>query len=495
MFVKLSKNSFVRYFDDKVYVTNQVTQNEIFLNETALVFMHAINRTPITIDKIENLAMGVYGDSVTQETLRSELTAFLNYMIKEKYLVQGESISEIDQNDKSFSYTNYNLSTFQRRKTGYAISDNYRDSLQYMNELSHEKPRLMGLQFEITGRCNERCIHCYIPNFQKDCGTDIPTQDIFRVIDEFADMGGLGVTLSGGEAFMHKDIIPIIKYCRQKDLQISILSNLVALQDSYIQDLQEANISVIQVSLYSMKPQIHDKITKHKGSFQKTINSIEKLVAADIPIQIACPVMKENYKDYKDVLKYAESLACRVQSDFIMMAQSDLDTSNLSHRLSLDETKEIIKDIIKWDTNYRSWLVFSKQNALEIKKQNILDTFCAVGRHDLCISSNGDVYPCAGWQGMVVGNIYNCSLQSIWLNSTKLNAIRSIKLSNFPKCTKCLAKDFCSPCLMRNYNENNGDMFAIATHFCSVAFLTKQLVEEYFEKNKNVEETENPLTE
>ena len=43
-----------------------------------------------------------------------------------------------------------------------------------------------------------------------------------------------------------------------------------------------------------MNPEIHDKITTVKGSFEKTKAAIEKLVAADVPVQISCPLMKAN---------------------------------------------------------------------------------------------------------------------------------------------------------------------------------------------------------
>jgi len=38
-------------------------------------------------------------------------------------------------------------------------------------------------------------------------------------------------------------------------------------------------------------------------------------------------------------------------------------------------------------------------------------------------------------------------------------------------------------CMVRNYNENNGDMFKITKHFCDVAFLNKKMVEDYLKKN------------
>ena len=60
--------------------------------------------------------------------------------------------------------------------------------------------------------------------------------------------------------------------------------------------------------------------------------------------------------------------------------------------------------------------------------------------------------------------------------------IRSVTWKDFPKCLECDARDYCNMCLVRNYNENNGDMFKTADHFCHVAHLNKRLVEEYQEK-------------
>lgn len=92
----------------------------------------------------------------------------------------------------------------------------------------------------------------------------MPTAKVKSILDEFSDMGGIHVTLSGGEVFLHKDIIEIARYCREKDLKITILSNLIALKDEQVTALKELNISLIQVSLYSMNPEIHDFITTVK---------------------------------------------------------------------------------------------------------------------------------------------------------------------------------------------------------------------------------------
>ena len=68
-----------------------------------------------------------------------------------------------------------------------------------------------------------------------------------------------------------------------------------------------------------------------------------------------------------------------------------------------------------------------------------------------------DVYPCAGWQDYVLGNVYKQSLKEIWENSEKIKGLRTITQSSFPQCIDCDARDYCSRCLVRNYNESGGD--------------------------------------
>ena len=310
----------------------------------------------------------------------------------------------------------------------------------------------------------------------------MPTDKVKSILDEFADMGGIHVTLSGGEAFLHKDLIEIVNYCREKDLKITILSNLISLKDEHIPALKEANISLIQVSLYSMDPEVHDFITTVKGSFEKTKSSIEKLVKNDIPVQISCPIMKANRKGYDKVLNYAKSLKIKAQTDYIMMARADLDTGNLANRLSLEETEELLRDIIVNDISYKEETLQQppitdkiKFDLQRFKKQPV----CGVGYDNCCITANGDVYPCAGWQNYVLGNVYKQSLQEIWESSERVKALRKITQASFPQCLECDARDYCARCLVRNYNESGGDMFVVNHHFCDVAHLNKKIVEEY----------------
>lgn len=487
MLVRQSKNTFIRSYFGKGYISNQLTRFDRIYNETGADFLHEISRVPQSVDSIIERLQVLYGNSVTHEALKAEFLSFVEELVQTKFLVIGETTEELDAKDLDFSYDMDNPKTMVNDFTQHSKDVLDENTQNMMLEATLRQPRLNGIQFELTSRCNERCIHCYIPNAKKNSGADMPFEKVKSIIDEFADNGGLQVTLSGGEVFLHKDIIPIIKYCREKDMMITILSNLVALRDYQIPFLKEYNVSTVQVSLYSMDASVHDLITTVKGSFDKTKAAIEKLVKADVPIVISCPMMKANYKGYKEVLKYAQSIRCKVNVDVIMMAQADLDTNNLANRLSVEESGEVISDIIENNAGYRK--AISEMASFSSMMYANYDNFvklplCGAGINDCCIAENGDVYPCAGWQDMVVGNVYQQSLREIWDNSEKLKTIRAVTQGDFPQCLKCEAQDYCSRCLVRNYNESDGDMFKLNQHFCNVAFLNKKIVEDYFVRNK-----------
>ena len=480
MLVRQAKNTFIRFFEDKGYITNQMTKHDRLYNETGADFLKEISREPKDIEQILHTLEDLYGDSVSESKLRNDFLKFVTDLEVHLFLVTGETAVECDAKDIDFSYTLGNMKNIVTDFTQETDEDVPETTQEFMLTIDKEKPHLKSLQFELTSRCNERCIHCYIPNAKKNDGKDMTFEQVCNIIDQFAEMGGLHITLSGGEVFLHKDIIRILQYCREKDMEICILSNLIALKDVQIPFIKAANVSYIQASLYSMDPDIHDKITTIKGSQVKTKVAIEKLVAADIPVQIACPLMKTNKDSYKDILLYAQSLKIKAFSDYIMMAEADFCTDNLDNRLSIQETEKVIRTIIEFDLDYSRWVKKQRPNLenLDIEKY-AKQPLCGVGINSLCIAENGDVYPCPGWQSLVVGNVNKQTLKSIWEDSELFSQIRKITHGDFPQCLKCEARNYCSMCLERNYNENNGDMFKVNKHFCEVAFLTKKLHEEY----------------
>jgi radical SAM protein with 4Fe4S-binding SPASM domain len=289
-------------------------------------------------------------------------------------------------------------------------------------------------------------------------------------------MGLLDLTLSGGELMLHKSFCDILCKKKDYDFSINIFSNLTLLNDEIIAEMKAIRLSSVQVSLYSMKPEIHDAITKLPGSFYKTRNAILRLIENGIPLQISCPMMKQNKNDYVDVLNWAHEHRVRVVTDYIMMARYDHTTGNLDNRLPPDEVEKVINVIIENDEGYQREL-----NSSDFEEHNNRnrsnDIVCGVCVLSLCMVANGNIYPCPGWQDYVCGNLRKQSLKDIWGNSPKVKYLRSLHKKDFPKCLTCTDKAFCTMCMVRNANEApDGNPLHINKHFCKVAALNRKIV-------------------
>ena len=222
-----------------------------------------------------------------------------------------------------------------------------------------------------------------------------------------------------------------------------------------------------------MNADIHDKITNVQGSFENTMKGILQLIENDIPLQISCPIMKQNKDYYADVVLWAKKNNVEVNYDPALIGKYNSTTQNLENRLTIAEVREIIENEIKNDLNQLGQL---KHDV--IKKETIApnDKICSVCNSSICIAENGNVYPCIGWQSYVVGNIKEKPLKFIWENSEKLQYLRNLRNKDFPKCIKCPEKSFCTMCMVRNANENpDGNPLVVNNYFCDMARITKEI--------------------
>ncbi len=161
------------------------------------------------------------------------------------------------------------------------------------------------------------------------------------------------LTLSGGEPmFTLKFSAYFLRKMQRIKLLYKCASNLTLHDDEIINEMKTNPLLGVQVSLYSMNSHIHDEITQMKGSFEKTKIAILKLIENDIPLQISCPIMKQNKNCYNDVINWAKKHKVHVGDDYGIIARYNHTTQNLSCRLSINEIKEVIDEKVANDVKY-----------------------------------------------------------------------------------------------------------------------------------------------
>ena len=472
MLVCLAEDSFVRAFGDFGYIINQLTKQDRIFDINGKIFLQQLTRSPKSTDEIIDSLMKIY-TGADREEISGDFAEFVNDLEADGFTVSGMTEDEISAKMPRFTYSRQDRKTAP--KTEIADSPDSWGTTDLLTDYFKENPQIFSFQFELTSRCNERCRHCYLPgsrNFH-----DMETDLVIDILDQLKDMGTLHVTFSGGECLLHPDFIPILKHARENDFSISVLSNLTLLTDEIISALKNANIDLLQASVYSMNPEEHDYITQLPGSHAKTIAGLERLIAADVPVQISCPTMRKTYESYKSVLDWAYSHRIKGYTDYIMMARTDKSTDNLANRLTLDETESLLRDIINFDIEYRAIL----DTDAELSPPNPDEHICGAGVDSMCVAADGEFYPCSGFQGYPLGNAHSHRVADVWNNSEAIKKLRAVAWKDFPKCLKCEAKSYCAMCMVRNLNET-GSIFEVSKHFCDVAFINKRLVEEYMKR-------------
>jgi radical SAM protein with 4Fe4S-binding SPASM domain len=396
------------------------------------------------------------------------------------FLVSGKTLEECNEKDTRFSYKIIEPE-IKKKDFPPTIMHPEKSTQDFLEEYFEGKPQLTNLHIEITSKCNERCVHCYIPHDDK-IGSIEP--DLFYdVLKQCKKMRLLHLTLSGGEPMLHKNFCDFLRKCKEYDFSVNVLSNLTLLDDEIIKEMKANPLLGVQVSLYSMNSNIHDEITQMKGSFVKTKNAILKLIENDIPLQISCPIMKQNKDSYDEVIKWAKKLKIHAGDDYVIIAKYNHTIQNLSCRLSINEIKELFNYRVANDAKY-----LEQMEKEADKKKNITsnDIVCSICHSSICITDKGNVYPCAGWEDYVLGNVKETSLNDIWNNSEKVQYLRGLRKKDFPKCIQCIDKDFCTMCMVRNANENpQGDPLVVTEFFCNIAKLNRQRMLEWKEELRN----------
>lgn len=158
--------------------------------------------------------------------------------------------------------------------------------------------------------CNNNCIHCVISD--KISEKDLELNEIKKIIDEYiTSYGSIQLTLTGGEITIRKDFLNIINYVQQKKEEGSITfvdmqTNGRMLSNQSIAEQVVKTVDFFLIALHSFDENIHDSITRAKGSFSQTNKAIENIIkyASKEKIAIQTVINKSNVTHLKNIYKF-----------------------------------------------------------------------------------------------------------------------------------------------------------------------------------------------
>ena len=294
---------------------------------------------------------------------------------------------------------------------------------------------------QITEKCNLYCAHCFVSSGSK--GVSMSLKEIYKiVIPRLKQCRVISVTLTGGEPFMHEDIIEIVQLLRAADMSVSICTNGTIVNQAQIKDLAKIGYVHLNVSLDGFRPESHGKFRGDKNAFAKTVKTI--CLLAKYHLLKGLLVTPNNFaevSEYADICEFA----IKNGATYVLMNPLSSMGRGVKSENILRSPDKMMNEIKKITDPYRNFIDIV--NIRFPNKENLPLSACEAG-NIIYVFTRGEVAVCAylvfaartpqskhKQEEFIVGNIFKDIDIAKRLND--YNIYKQYQIGNNQACQNC----------------------------------------------------------
>lgn len=134
---------------------------------------------------------------------------------------------------------------------------------------------LKRVVWEITWKCNAKCIHCGSDCISVEKEHQLTTAECLDIIADLKQLGTEIIFLSGGDPLLREDFGALAAAIKNQGMQVAFISNAIALDDDKLKVLKAVQPIVFGISIDAADEYMHDYIRGHQGCFRHAIESIK----------------------------------------------------------------------------------------------------------------------------------------------------------------------------------------------------------------------------
>lgn len=319
-----------------------------------------------------------------------------------------------------------------------------------MNEIITYLRAPLFVWWDITYQCNLNCKHCY-----SDSGSfsarkpvhELDTEEVKNVIDQLKEMKVFYIYFLGGEPFLRKDFLEIVRYCDKAEISVMVNTNGWFIDDSVAREIKKANVAHVRVSIDGANSYTHDMIRGVEGSFDRAIRAVKLLKEYKIPtVSISPTAMQENFSEIASIVDLAfEHKVSEIQ----IVQLCSTGRGKRKSLLSIEQLDELRFILHKKREDYMSYFRVGTTPGLlkeEISScwqvnpdQHVAMLGCQAGRSAINIGADGLIMHCL-LDREVVGDLRKQSLKQTWEKAPMLIEKRLVK----DNCVGCHYQNICS---------------------------------------------------
>lgn len=257
---------------------------------------------------------------------------------------------------------------------------------------------ILSLRITLTNRCNVNCIYCHHDGMRSS-KNEMTADEVYKICQIAKRIGVRKIRLSGGEPLIRKDIVEIVEKINSIGFKdISITTNGILLE-KYAQDLKNAGLDRVNVSLDTLNPETYEFITK-KDYLTAAKEGILKSVEVGLyPVKINMVIMKDiNEHEIKDMFKFCKDNNMVLQLiELIESENCDDDKFSAEYHYKLDMVEERLADMAD-DVREREFMqgrrkYYINGGEIEVVKPVDNSKFCANCTR-LRVTPDGKIKPC-----------------------------------------------------------------------------------------------------
>jgi 12,18-didecarboxysiroheme deacetylase len=347
------------------------------------------------------------------------------------------------------------------------------DALRYGREagklpshlLQFSKDKKPVVVWNMTRRCNLKCVHCYAQAVDPDGSDEISTQQAKEIIDDLAAFGAPVMLFSGGEPLVRKDLTELASYAVGKGMRAVISTNGTLISREKARELKSVGLSYVGISLDGGEA-VHDAFRKVPGAFKKALQGLENCQQEGLKVGLRFTINKRNAVEIPtlfDLLEEREVPRICFYHLVYSGRGSELIKEDLDHAetrkvvdLIMDRTRALFdkgkeKEVLTVDNHadgpyvYLRLLRENPERAEEVMKLLNFNEGNNSGRGIGCISWDGAVHPDQFWRQYVFGNVLERPFSEIWVdpNIELLAKLKDKKQYVGGRCAKCRYLSIC----------------------------------------------------
>ena len=319
------------------------------------------------------------------------------------------------------------------------------------------------LFIELTGQCNENCLHCYA-EASPSVTQALSEAQVLGALDDALSLGFTSVQLTGGDPLISKTCLSAASYAKDLGFPlIEIYTNGLALKGNLFKELAALDIA-FAFSIYGQDALVHDHVTRTNGSHRLTLEAISKTVSAGLRVRVGIIDTGTTGFNLNQTLALMRSLG--VDDDAVYWdVERQVGRGSFNSPLSFEPSADTLDEQINFqvekgttgEASDQTQALYHGDDHFLDEQTNPLDqqqneaqahqVLSDAFRGTAAVSYSGNVYPCIFTRDRPLGDIRQESLRDILERPDKIYADAKRLGEDIQACSESLT---CWRCRIRS---------------------------------------------